>query len=275
MTRRIKIENLAVINNIISNSQPENLREILREHCNKGRINILYSLKDLRPGSDQYIKIEKKRAEIMALPDHDVKYTDNIYIMGRHNVELLRLTLGTYTTTKMSEPSGYYDENDCYEYDEPREHEVTYTFLVKNEYHLESVYLKFSDLFSEYNNISSQWLETTVDKMYWNLRNGYTKDYRKYIDLFSKDIMKALELGYDVSIDNERDMRGFSRGLFLKIEGPDKTINHDLKSLDKILEIKYYWYDDRKVMFGQSYLFDNVLEEYEYAKDNICVEENS
>jgi hypothetical protein len=268
MTRYIKIENLALINNIISQRQPENLREILREHCNKGRMGMLYSLKDLRPGSDEYIRIEKKRAEIMALPDHDVKYTDNIYIMGRHNVELLRLTLGTYTTTKMSEPSGYYDE----EYEEPREYEVTYTFLVKNEYHLESVYLKFSDLFSEYDNISNQWLETTVDKMYWEIRDSYTEDYKKYIDLFKKDIMKALEFGYDVSIDNERDMRGFSRGLFLKIEGPDKTIKHDVTSLDKILEIKYYWYDDRKVMFGQSRLFDSVLEEYEYAKDNICEE---
>ena len=275
MTRYIKLENLAVLNNIISHSQPENLRQILREHCDKRRMEMFYSLKDIRPGSDEYVRKEKKRAEITAFPDHNVKYTDNIYIMGRHNVELLSLTLGTYTTTKMSTPSEYdiYDEDlddtSCYE---PREYEVTYTFLVKNDYHLESVYTKFSDLFSEYNNISSAWLETTVDRMYWKLRDSHHDDYRKYIDLFKKDIMKALEFGYDVSIDNERDMRGFSRGLFLKIEGPVKTVNHNLTFLDDILEIKYYWYEDRKTMFGQRGLFDSVLEEYEYAKDNKCEE---
>lgn len=267
MTRYINIENLALINNIISQRQPENLRQILKEHCDKGRMNMFYSLKDLRPGCDEYIRIEKKRAEIIALPDHDVKYTDNIYIMGRYHTELLRLTLGTYTTTKMSTPS-YIEEID--DYDEPREYEVTYTFLVKNEYHLQGVYTKFSDLFSEYDNISSAWLETTVDTMYWNLRDSYTEDYRKYIDLFKKDIMNALEFGYAVSIDNERDMRGFSRGLFLKIEGPAKTVNHDLTFLNDILEIKYYWYEDKKTMFGQSRLFDSVLEEYEYAKNNKC-----
>lgn len=138
---------------------------------------------------------------------------------------------------------------------------------------IEGLFTMVSDLFSEYDNISSAWLETTVDTMYWNLRDSYTEDYRKYIDLFKKDIMKALEFGYAVSIDNERDMRGFSRGLFLKIEGPAKTVNHDLTFLNDILEIKYYWYEDRKTMFGQRGLFDSVLEEYEYAKNNKCEEE--
>lgn len=269
MTRYIKIENLALINNLISQRQPENLRQILREHCDKRRMDMLYSLTDLRPGSDEYIRNEKKRAEIMALPDHNVKYTDSIYIMGRHNKELLSLTLGTYTTTKMS-TSSYSEEYD--EYDEPREYEVSYTFLVKNEYHLQSVYVKFSDLFSEYDNISGHWLETTVDNMYWKLEDSYHEEYRKYIHLFKKDIKKALEFGYAVSIENDRDMRGFSRGLFLKIEGPNKTVTHSLKFLDEILEIKYYWYDDRKVYFGNNYYFDSVLEEYEYAKDNKCEE---
>ena len=35
MTRYINIENLALINNIISQRQPENLRQILKEHSAK------------------------------------------------------------------------------------------------------------------------------------------------------------------------------------------------------------------------------------------------
>lgn len=250
MTRYINIENLALINNIISQRQPENLRQILKEHSAKRTMEMFYSLKDIRPGSDEYVRKEKKRAEIIAFPDHNIKYGDDICIMGRHSRELLRLTVGTYTTSKMH----------------------SYTFLVKNEFHLESVYTKFSDLFTEYHNISGYWLEATVDNMYWKLEKSYHNEYRKYIQLFQKDIKKALEFGYAVSIEHDRDMRGFSRGQFLKIEGPDKTVRHSLESLDEILEIKYYWYDDRKVYFGNNYYFDDVIEEYNYAKNNKCEE---
>lgn len=273
MTRRIKIENLAVINNIISNSQPENLREILKQHCNKGRMNMLWSLKDLRPGSDEYIRIEKKREEIMAYPDHDIKYIDDICIIGKYNEELLSLTVGTYTVTETTSSYDYTYDGDG-EYTEYT-HDVTYTFLVKNQYHLDSVYLKFSDLFSEYNNISEKWLEISVDNQYYDLYNSYKEEYRKYIYLFKRDIVKAFQYGYDVSIENDRDMRGFSRGLYLKIEGPDKTSTHSLSHLDEILSIKYYWYNDKKMKFGENYNFKDIIEEYEYAKDNICVEENS
>jgi len=274
MTRKIEIKNIAVINNIISDRQPENLREILREHSNKKNA-YMYSLKDLKPGSDKYISNEKKLAEIALLPDHDIQYTDDIIILGEYSKEILSLTLGTYTRQEIIKRS-YYDEyNEYEEYEEDTTIDVKYTFLVKNQYHLHSVYLKFSDLFSEYHNISREWLEITVNNQYYDLYRSYHEDYSKYISLFKKDIIKALEYGYDVSIDNDRDMRGFSRGLYLKIEGPDKTIKHFLSELDKILSIKYYWYEDKRTMFGQSYLFDSVLEEYEYAKDNICEEENS
>jgi hypothetical protein len=269
MNRKIKIENLAVINNIISNTQPENLREILREHSSKKNA-YMYSLEDLKPGSDKYISNEKKLEEIALLPEHNIQYTDDIVILGKYNKEILSLTLGTYTTTKMSKPSRYYDEDDCYDYDEPREYEVTYTFLVKNQYHLHSVYLKFSDLFSEYNNIFREWLEITADNQYYALHNSYKEDYRKYISLFEKDIRKAFAYGYDVSIDNDRDMRGFNRELYLKIEGAEGTKKHYLSMLDEILSIKYYWYEDKKMRFGSNYNFKDVLEEYEYAKDNIC-----
>ena len=274
MNREIKIENLAVINNIISDRQPENLREILREHSSKKNA-YMYSLKDLKPNSDKYISNEKKLAEIALLPDHNIQYTDDIVILGKYSKEILSLTLGTYTTTKMSEPSRYYDENDCYDCDEPREYEVTYTFLVKNQYHLHSVYLKFSDLFSEYNNISREWLEISVDNQYYALYNSYKEEYRKYIYLFEKDIRKAFAYGYGVSIENDRDMRGYCRGLYLKIESANGTSKHTLSELDEILKIKHYWYEDKRTKFGQSYLFKDVYEEYEYAKDNICEEENS
>lgn len=260
MYRKIKIENLAVINNIISDRQPENLKEILRQHSNKGRINMFYSLKDLRPGSDEYIKREEKRAEIMSFPDHNIKYTDDIEIIGKYNKEILNLTVGTYTVAQTTID---------YEGNEETE-DVVYTFLVKNQYHLDSIYLKFSDLFSEYNNISREWLEITIDKQYYELYSSYKEDYRKYIYLFEKDIRKAFEYGYDVSIDNDRDMRGFSRGLYLKIEGANGTSKHPLSTLDEILKIKHYWYEDKRTKFGQSYLFKDVYEEYEYAKDNIC-----
>ena len=100
MTRKIKIENLAVINNIISDRQPENLREILREHSSKKNA-YMYSLKDLKPGSDKYISNEKKLEEIALLPDHNIQYTDDIVILGKYSKEILSLTLGTYTTTKI------------------------------------------------------------------------------------------------------------------------------------------------------------------------------
>lgn len=273
MRRKIKIENLAVINNIISDRQPENLREILREHSSKKNA-YMYSLKDLKPGSDKYISNEKKLEEIALLPDHDVQYTDDIDILGKYSKEILSLTLGTYTRQETIKRS-YYDEYDEYDQDEEdKTIDVHYTFLVENQYHLRSVYLKFSDLFSEYNNISREWLQIAVDKQYYELRDSYIEEYRKYISLFEKDIRKAFDYGYDVSIDNDRDMRGFSRGLYLKIDSAEGTKKHFLSKLDEILKIKHYWYEDKKTMFGQSYLFKDVYEEYEYAKDNICIEED-
>jgi len=271
MTRKINIKNIAVINNIISNRQPENLREILREHSNKKNA-YMYSLKDLKPGSDKYISNEKKLAEIELIPVHDIQYTDDIIILGEYSKEILSLTLGTYTRQETIKRS-YYDEYE--EYEEDKTIDVKYTFLVKNQYHLDSVYLKFSDLFSEYHNISREWIDITVNNQYYDLHRSHEEEYHKYIFLFKKDILKALKYGYDVSIDNDRDMRGFSRGLYLKIEGPDKTIKHYLSMLDEILSINYYWYEDRKMRFGSNYNFEDVLEEYEYAKDNICEEENS
>lgn len=266
MTRKIKLENLAVINNIISDRQPENLREILREHSNKKNA-YMYSLKDLKPGSDKYISNEKKLAEIELLPVHDIQYTDDIIILGEYSKEILSLTLGTYTRQETIKRS-YYDEYE--EYEEDKTIDVKYTFLVKNQYHLHSVYLKFSDLFSEYNNISREWLEITVNNQYYKLRDSYKEEYQKYISLFKKDILKAFEYGYDVSIESDRNMRGFNTGLYLKIEGSDKTIKHSLSMLDEILKIEYYWYEDKKMRFGHNYYFKDVLEEYEYAKDNVC-----
>jgi hypothetical protein len=75
-------------------------------------------------------------------------------------------------------------------------------------------------------------------------------------------------------ITQDRSHHGFGKE-YLKIDNLKDSERYYLETLDKILEIEYYWYNDRKTRFGGSYHFNSVMEEYEYAKDNICVEENS
>jgi hypothetical protein len=62
---------------------------------------------------------------------------------------------------------------------------------------------------------------------------------------------------------------------FLEIKGFKESKKYYLDTLDEILKIDYYWYEDSKVRFGDNYRFDSVMEEYAYAKDNLVEEENS
>jgi hypothetical protein len=264
MTRKIKLKDIAVLHNIISKRQPRNIREIIYQHYQK--VNIDRSChNEYRPGSEDYIKIEQKRAEILALPDHDIVYSGDVIIKSDvYGETILDLTLGVYT---VDEHHHDYEGNSYTE-------TVKYYFLVKNQYWLKSVYTQFSDLFTEYNNVLEGMLKDNAYRMFSDFIDGYLKEYHKYLYLFQKDIKKALSYGYEVDITQDRGYNRLGK-LYLKIDSLNETKKYYLETLDKVLEIEYYWYNDRKVKFGDNYYFESIMEEYEYAKDNICVEENS
>ena len=265
MTRKIELKNIAVLNNIISKRQPENIKDIISEHNQKR--NIDHTCRNqYRPGSEDYIKVEEKRAKILALPDHDIVYSGDVIIKSsRYNETALDLTLGVYNDDEYRHD---YDDDSVYI------ETVKYYFLVRNEYWLDSVYTKFSDLFTQYHNVLDHMMEDNKHRIFYELVDTYQKDYQKYFYLLKKDIKKALSYGYEVDITQDRGYHGFGKQ-YLKIDGLDGTKKHYLETLDEILKIEYYWYNDRKTKFGDNYHFNSVMEEYEYAKDNICVEENS
>jgi hypothetical protein len=264
MDRKIKLKDLAVLHNIISRRQPRNIREIIQQHYEKRNIDRRYP-NEYRPGSADWQKIEDERAVILAYPDHDIKYTDEITIISdRYNETVLRFTLGVYTVDEH-----HHDYDGC-SYMET----AKYYFLVHNQYWLHGVYTKFSDLFTEYHNLVDGILADYDYRMFYDFIKQYNKEYQEYFYLFEKEVKKALSYGYDVDITQDRNYHGVGQP-YLKIDGLDGTKKYYLDTLDEILKIKYYWYNDRKTKFGDNYHFNSVMEEYEYAKDNICVEEEN
>ncbi len=264
MDRKIQLKDIAVLHNIISKTQPRNIREIIQQHYEKDNID-RSCRNEYRPGSEEWQKIEDRKAVILAYPDHDIKYSDEITIKSdKWNETVVRLTLGVYTVDEH-----HYDYDGC-SYMET----VKYFFLVENPYWLKSVYTQFSDLFTEYTSLVGPMVDDYNYRMFYDLIKNYNKEYQKYFYLLEKDIKTALSYGYDVDITQDRNRYGVGKP-YLKIDGLDGTTKHYLETLDEILKIKYYWYDNRKTEFGKSYHFNSVMEEYEYAKDNICVEENS
>lgn len=263
MDRKIKLKNIAVLHNIISRTQPTNIREIIQQHYEKRNVDRRYP-NEYRPGSADWQKIEDKKAVILAYPDHDIKYTDEITIISddRYNETVLRLTLGVYTVDEH-----HHDYDGC-SYMET----AKYYFLVHNEYWLDSVYTEFSDLFTEYHSLVDGILADYDYRMFYDFINQYDEKYQKYFYLFEKEVKKALSYGYNVDITQDRGYHNFGQQ-YLKIDGLNGTTKYYLDKLDEILKIKYYWYNDRKTKFGSTYHFNSIMEEYEYAKDNICVEE--
>lgn len=264
MDRKIKLKDIAVLHNIISGTQPRNIREIIQQHYEKQNIDRKYP-NEYRPGSEDWQKIEDERAVVLAYPDHDIKYTDEITIISdRYNETVLRLTLGVYTVDEH-----HYDYDGC-SYMET----AKYYFLVHNQYWLHGVYTKFSDLFTQYHNLVDGILADYDYRMFYDFIKQYNKEYQDYFYLFEKEVKKALSYGYNVDITQDRGHHGYGQP-YLKIDGLDGTTKYYLETLDEILKIKYYWYNDRKTKFGDNYHFNSVMEEYEYAKDNICEEINS
>ena len=264
MDRKIKLSDIAVLHNIISRTQPGNIREIIQQHYQKKNVDRLYR-NEYKPGSEEWQNIENKRAVVLAYPDHDIVYSDEITIKSdKYNETVVNLTLGVYTVDEH-----HHDYDGC-----SYMQTVKYFFLVKNQYWLESVYTQFSDLFTEYTNLVGPMMDDHSYRMFYDLIKNYNKEYQKYLYLFEKDIKTALSYGYDVDITQDRGYHGYGKE-YLKIDGLDGSTKHYLETLDKVLEIKHYWYNNRKTEFGKSYHFNSVMEEYEYAKDNICVEENS
>jgi len=264
MDRKIKLKDIAVLHNIISKTQPRNIKEIIDQHYQKKNIDRRYP-NEYRPGSADWQMIEDKRAVILAYPDHDIKYTDEITITSdRYNETVLTLTLGTYT---VDEHHHDYDGDSYME-------TAKYYFLVHNQYWLHGVYTKFSDLFTQYHSLVDGILADYDYRMFYNFIEQYNKEYQDYFYLLEKEVKTALSYGYNVDITQDRGYHGYGKK-YLKIDGLDGTTKHYLDTLDEILKIKYYWYNDRKTKFGSSYHFKSVMEEYEYAKDNICVEEEN
>ena len=264
MDRKIKLSDIAVLHNIISRRQPGNIREIIQQHYQKRNVDRSYR-NEYKPGSEDWKAIEDKRAEILALPDHDIVYTDEITITSdRYNETVLTLTLGVYTVDEH-----HHDYDGC-----SYMKTAKYYFLVKNQYWLNSVYTEFSDLFTEYESLVGAIVDDHNYRMFYDFIKNYNKEYQKYLYLFEKDIKTALSYGYDVDITQDRGYHGFGKE-YLKIDGLDGTEKYYLETLDEVLKIKYYWYNDRKTKFCSTYYFKSVIEEYEYAKDNICVEEEN
>lgn len=264
MDRKIKLKDMAVLHNIISKTQPRNIRDIIQQHYEKRNIDRRYP-NEYRPGSEDWQRIEDERAIILGYPDHDIKYTDEITILSdRYNETVLRLTLGVYTVDEH-----HHDYDGC-SYMET----AKYYFLVHNQYWLHGVYTEFSDLFTQYHSLVEGILNDYDYRKFYDFIKQYNKEYQNYFYLFEKEVKTALSYGYTVDITQDRTYHGFGKP-YLKIDSLDGTTKYYLDTLDEILKIKYYWYNDRKTKFGSTYHFNSVMEEYEYAKDNICEEENS
>jgi hypothetical protein len=260
--RKIDIKNIHVLANIISQYQPKDLEQIVRDYTKKKSINYYYN-EEYRPGSDEYIRQEEKRAEILALPDYDIKYIDEIEISGGYS-KVIELSLGVFKRTETHRDDYYEDGYDEYEV------EREYYFLVVNQYHAHRIFTTFSDVVN-CSEIYKEMVSCGNDRMFYDLIKSYKEHCRKYLYLLQKEIKLALREGFDIHFVSYTSPIHKS---FVEIKGMKDSKKYYLNELDEILKIDYYWYENRKVRFGDNYRFDSVMEEYAYAKDNL-VEENS
>jgi len=262
--RKVDIKNIHVLANIISPYKPSNLEQIVRDYTRKRNINY-YHNKEYRPGSPEYLEQEKTREEILALPDYDIKYIDEIEITGKYSHKIIKLDLGVYTRVETHKDDFYEEGYDEYEV------EKQYYFLVINTYHAHHIFTNFSELF-EHSQIYKEMVSCGNDRMFNDLIKSYKESAHDYLYLLKKEIKLALREGFDIDIVSYTSPIHKS---FLEIKGLNSSKKYYLNELDEILKIDYYWYENRKVRFGNNYRFDSVMEEYAYAKDNLVEEQNS
>jgi hypothetical protein len=261
--RKIDIKNIHVLANIISKYQPKDLEQIVRDYTKKQHVGWDYN-QEYRPGSDQYIRQEKKKAEILALPDYDIKYIDEIQITDGFS-KIIELDLGVFKRTEIHRDD-YYEEG----YDE-YEVEKEYYFLVINQYRANSIFTSFDELFT-CPEIYKKMVSVGNDRMFIDLIKSYKEHCHKYFYLLKKEIKIALREGFGIDITSYTSPIHKS---FLEIKGMKDSKKYYLNELDEILKVDYYWYENRKVRFGDNYRFDSVMEEYAYAKDNLVEEEQN
>ena len=261
--RKIDIKNIHVLANVIGQYNPMELKQIVRDYTTKARINFHHN-NEYRPGSDEYIKQEERRAEILALPDYDIKYIDEIEITDGYS-KIIKLDLGVFTRVEKRKGYDLYDEYNEYEV------EKQYYFLVVNQYHAHQIFTTFSDVVN-CSEIYKEMVSCGNDRMFYDLLKSYKESAHDYLYLLKKEIKLALREGFKIDIVSYTSPIHKS---FLEIEGLNSSKKYYLDELDEILKIDYYWYENRKVRFGDNYRFDSVMEEYAYAKDNLVEEQNS
>jgi hypothetical protein len=142
---------------------------------------------------------------------------------------------------------------------------------VINTYHAHHIFTNFSELF-QHPDIYKELVSCGNDRMFDDLIRTYKDHCHKYFYLLKKEIKIALREGFEVDITSYTSPIHKS---FLEIKGFKESKKYYLDTLDEILKVDYYWYENRKVRFGDNYNFDTVMEEYAYAKDNLVEEEQN
>lgn len=265
--RKIKLKNIFVLDNLLSSETGDFIEEIVREHAQKQRVDY-FCRNEYRPGSEKYNEVEKERAKILAYPDHDIKNIDTIQIVDNigNDVITFDLCVYTYETTE-------------YDYDMEQEYPITAkVHFLKNantSFGYFQIYTSVADLFSKKSDLLYRLKKESEKQMYYDLKESYKDEYRKYFLLLEDEIIESLSQGYEVRIDQAQTGMFTYGPPFIEIKNSKGSQIYHLSLLDKILAIDYYWDDDRKVRFGDNYRFSrkSVIEEYEYAKDNLCEEE--
>ena len=262
--RKIDIKNIHVLANIISKYQPKDLEQIVRDYTRKKSVNYYYN-DEYKPGSPEYLQQQAKREEILALPDYDIKYIDEIEITGKYSHKIIKLDLGVYTRVETHKDDFYEEGYDEYEV------EKQYYFLVINTYHAHHIFTNFSELF-QHSQIYKEMISCGNDRMFDDLIRAYKDHCHKYFYLLQKEIKLALREGFEIDIKSYTSPIHKS---FLEIKGFKESKKYYLDTLDEILKVDYYWYENRKVRFGDNYRFDTVMDEYAYAQDNLVEEDEN
>ena len=265
--RKIKLKNIFVLDNLLSSQTGDFIEEIVKEQEEKQRVDY-FCRNDYKPGSEKYNEIEKERAKILAYPDHDIKKIDTIQVVDDlgNDVITFDLCVYTYETTEYD-----YDT----EQDYPITAEVHFLKNAKTSFGHFKVYTSVADLFSKQSGLLYSLKKESEKEMFHDLKESYNDEYRKYFLLLKDEIIDALSQGYEVRIDQAQTGMFTYGPPFIEIKKLEGSQIYHLSLLDKILAIDYYWDDDCKVRFGNNYRFyrKSVIEEYEYAKDNLCEEE--
>lgn len=264
--RKIKLKNIFVLDNILTTQASDSFAEIVTEHHQKKQVHRLFS-NDYKPGSPRYEEIEQEKAKILAYPDHDIKYIDTI-----------ELTDSTFNSSidKSFELGVYTYEGSEYDYSTEESYPISAKiyFLVDSQFSSNpKVYTSVADLLSKDRNILYKLQEEAIESMFYELKESYEDEYRKYFLLLKDEIIESLSQGYEVRIDQAQTGMFTYGPPFIEIKKLEGSKIYHLSLLDKILAIDYYWDNDRKERFGRNYRFKSVMEEYEFAKDNLCEEE--